>query len=198
MRAGARYGGAIGLLLSVASSVAFAHGGLSMDQDKCKLTVGRYLMHFAGYQEDAQRSEFCEDIPHKGKTVIVLDFVDAALRDLPVEVVIVRQTGGGVPHEQLPVVYRLPPKAYPRGTLTLTHDFADDGDYVGLVYVGDNRQQQSVFPFAVGRNDWPKWIAGIVVLAGLLGAGGYLVARRTMRRDVAASRAAAADAGRAG
>ncbi|MFM7483733.1 MAG: hypothetical protein ACKO2S_05690 [Burkholderiaceae bacterium] len=42
----------------------YAHGGFAMDQDKCKLTLGRYQMHFAGYQLDAQRSEFCEDIPN--------------------------------------------------------------------------------------------------------------------------------------
>jgi len=38
-------------------------------------------MHFAGYQPDSSRSEFCEDIPRVGRTVIVLDFIDDALRD---------------------------------------------------------------------------------------------------------------------
>lgn len=191
------HGWTAGLLLASACAGASAHGGLSMDQDKCKLTVGRFLMHFAGYQEDAQRSEFCEDIPHKGKTIIVLDFVDDALRDMPVEVSIVRRTGGNTPYEQMPVVYRLEPKLYPRGTLTLTHDFAEDGDYVGLVYAGNNRQNQSVFPFAVGRNDAPKWLSAIIAAALALGVLGYAVARRTLKRDLVAGRADASDASRA-
>ena len=73
----------VGLSLALAAfaGVVWAHGGLAMEQDMCKLTVGPYMMHFAGYQEDAQRTEFCEDIPHKGPTIIVLDAVDTALRD---------------------------------------------------------------------------------------------------------------------
>ena len=73
------------------AGLVWAHGGLSMEQDMCKLTVGPYMMHFAGYQEDAQRTEFCEDIPHKGPTIVVLDMVDPALRDMPVEFRIVRK-----------------------------------------------------------------------------------------------------------
>ena len=68
-----------GLLVGwLCAGLVWAHGGLSMEQDMCKLTVGPYMMHFAGYQEDAQRTEFCEDIPHKGPTIVVLDMVDPA------------------------------------------------------------------------------------------------------------------------
>jgi hypothetical protein len=73
-----------------------AHGGLSMEEDQCKLTLGPYVMHFAGYQPLANGNrEFCEDIPQVGPTVVVMDMVDEALRALPVEVRIIRDTGEG-------------------------------------------------------------------------------------------------------
>ena len=161
---------------------AVAHGGLSMDQDKCKLALGRYQMHFAGYQLDAQRSEFCEDIPHTGETIIVLDAVDLVLRDLPIEVVITRaRPGSNAPDE---VVFRLPPTTYPKGTLTVQHDFRENGNYIGLVYAGDNRQHVAMFPFAVGRDR--RWIyaLGSIALLALLGAGGYVIGRQRLRKSI--------------
>ncbi len=169
---------------------AHAHGGLAMEQDMCKLTVGPYMMHFAGYQEDAQRSEFCEDIPHRGKIIVVLDFVDPALREMPVEVRVVRKTGG--PIEQAPVVFSLAPKLYPNGTLTFTHDFAEDGDYVGLVDAGPQRRYPSVFPFSVGVDrTTPKVLAGVLVLL-MLGLAAFFFARDRLRRAVDEGRSAVA------
>lgn len=169
---------------------AQAHGGLAMDQDKCKLTVGPYLMHFAGYQEDAQRSEFCEDIPHRGKIIVVLDFVDDGLRDMPVEVRVVRQTDG--PPEQAPVVFQVPPKVYPSGTMTFSHEFADDGDYVGLVNAGPGRRYLSLFPFSVGVDrSTPRLAAGAAALLAL-GLGAFFLARHRLQRAVKDARAEAA------
>jgi hypothetical protein len=72
---------------------AFAHGGLSMDEDTA--SVGPYLMHFVGYQPDSASGpkEFCEDIPETGRTIVVLDYLNDELRDLPTEVRIIRDTG---------------------------------------------------------------------------------------------------------
>ena len=175
------------LLLPLAAG---AHGGLAMEQDMCKLTVGPYVMHFAGYQEDAQRSEFCEDIPHRGKTIVVLDFVDASLREMPVEVRIVRKTGEAL--DSAPVVFSIAPKLYPNGTLTFTHQFLEDGDYVGLVNAGPQRRYASVFPFSVGVDrTTPKILAGVAVLLGL-GFAAYVVARQRLQRAVSDAQSAAA------
>ncbi len=173
-----------GCCLWLASAGAMAHGGLSMEQDMCKLTVGPYMMHFAGYQEDAQRTEFCEDIPHKGPTIIVLDVVDLALRDLPIEFRIVRKTDGSL--DSAPEVFKLNPTVYPKGTLMVRHDFMEDGDYVGLVYAGANRQYASVFPFSVGKpvTAYWKYTLGLVLLL-LLAVLGLQVGRQRLQRDVA-------------
>src|ERR1700730_2484538 len=89
------------------SGTAAGHGAVSMEQDICKLKVGSLQMHFAGYQPDSSRSEFCEDIPRIGRTVIVLDFIDDALRDLKTEVLIVRNPGSAADGKD-EVVYRIP------------------------------------------------------------------------------------------
>jgi hypothetical protein len=176
---------AAGLVLaaSLSAATARAHGGLSMDQDQCKLRVGPYQMHFAGYQLDAQRSEFCEDIPRVGETIVVLDAVDNALRDLPIEVVIARRRGSGEDYQD--VEYRVPPQVYPKGTLTLRHTFRDAGDYVGLVYAGDKRQHTAVFPFSVGQDRSWLWVAGGAGLLVVLGAGGYALGRQRLERSIA-------------
>jgi hypothetical protein len=68
-----------------------AHGGLALAEDMCKLRVGPYNMHFTGYQPDNTRNkEFCEDIPATGRTVVVLDYMEDALRPLPTEVRVIR------------------------------------------------------------------------------------------------------------
>src|SRR6185295_10269547 len=76
------------------STQAQAHGGLALAEDMCRLTIGPYNMHFTGYQPDNTRNkEFCEDIPSTGRTVVVLDYMDDALRPLPTEVRVIRDTG---------------------------------------------------------------------------------------------------------
>jgi hypothetical protein len=162
---------------------AFAHGGLAMDQDKCKLTLGRYRMHFAGYQLDAQRSEFCEDIPHAGETIIVLDAVDDALRDLPIEVVIARAKPDS--NEPGETVFRLAPLLYPKGTLTLQHNFKENGNYIGLVYAGNAREHSSVFPFSVGRDRTWITISGSVVLLIAMGLGAYRFGLFRLKKSIA-------------
>ncbi len=87
----------VGLMLAICipfSTQVAAHGGLSLADDVCKLTIGPYTMHFTGYQPDStQEKEFCEDIPATGRTVVALDYIEEALRPLPTEVRIIRDTG---------------------------------------------------------------------------------------------------------
>ena len=100
-----------------------AHGGLSLADDICKLTIGPYTMHFTGYQPDStQEKEFCEDIPAIGRTVVALDYIEEALRPLPTEVRIIRDTGpgGGSPDRKNNKTWRASPSCTfrPRSTPT--------------------------------------------------------------------------------
>ena len=133
-----------------------AHGGLSLADDVCKLTIGPYTMHFTGYQPEAtQEKEFCEDIPATGRTVVALDYIEEALRPLPTEVRIIRDTGA--PRGRSPPTWTtspsctFPAKVYPNGSINFEYDFPQPGKFVGLVTVGDKEEYVSRFPFSVGE-----------------------------------------------
>ncbi len=151
-----------------ATSEATAHGGLAMEKDYCKLRVGAHVMHFTGYQPgDGYTKEFCEDIPSTGATIVVLDFVDDALRDLPVSVRIIRDTGSGPGHDiESATVFHVPPKIYPMGTFSFNYQFQERGNYVGLVTVGEGNQQViGRFPFSVGAPPYLRYLFPAILLA---------------------------------
>jgi hypothetical protein len=178
--------GWLGLLIAVmGSGEAAAHGGVAMDQDVCKLTIGPYLMHFTGYQPDVSRSEFCEDIPKIGRTVIVLDFIDDLVRDIPLEFTIVRQKDGAI--EPGEVVFHVPPKRYPTGSVAIEYAFTEPGSYAGIVALKDQASHRSVFPFAVGQNRlWLKFagFAAILIL-GAVGLFFWANRRRSLQTELA-------------
>ncbi len=152
------------LLVTLPSSGAWGHGGVSVEDDLCLLQVGPYMMHFTGYQPElAQAEEFCEDIPYEGKAIVVLDHVDKILRDMPTDFRVVKDVknlGVTAQYEQLgsaeeieaATLYYEPSKLYPRGTQQFELDFGK-GKFIGIVTIDDERMAErhvSVFPFSVG------------------------------------------------
>ena len=182
-----------GLVLAIGipfSSQVQAHGGLSLADDVCKLTIGPYTMHFTGYQPEAtQEKEFCEDIPATGRTVVALDYIEEALRPLPTEVRIIRDTG---PADQAKeqanldaiTILHIPPKVYPNGSINFEYDFMQPGKFVGLVTVGDKQEYVSRFPFSVGepKGTSPYLIFGIAAVIGAV-AVFFLRARKSPKAD---------------
>lgn len=177
-----RVRGVGGLLLAffMLGSSANAHGGVSLDKDRCVLRIGTDLMHFTGYQPNQTQQEFCEDIPVVGPTVIVLDAIDTELRDMTTEIRVIRDTVGGIV-AKTPVladdelssenldpltVSHLPAKRYPSGTVNFEHVFTEAGRYIGIVTVRNDHGQVYVsqFPFSVGRG----WVKNIPIYLGLL------------------------------
>lgn len=169
---------------ALAAPLAMAHGGLSMDQDKCVLRVGSYFMHFAGYQPSSSgATEFCEDIPEAGQTVVTIDAIDDVLRTMPLQVRIVRDTGASPtesPREADTVLY-LPPKLYPAGSVSFEYHFEGPGKFVGYVMAGDKGQHVARFPFSVGRQQ-SVW-SGLMPYVGL-GALALMLLVYTGRRRV--------------
>lgn len=160
-------------ILIVALGMAYsiqlhAHGGLSLAEDMCKLTIGPYTMHFTGYQpESTQEQEFCEDIPLVGRTVVALDYINEELRSMATEVRIIRDTGSEENLDEI-TIFHLPPKVYSNGSVTFEHSFPEPGKFVGLVTIrGGTDEYVSRFPFAVGaggKSNLP-YIIGAIVLA---------------------------------
>ena len=157
-----------------------AHGGLSLADDICKLTIGPYTMHFTGYQPEAtQEKEFCEDIPATGRTVVALDYIEEALRPLPTEVRIIRDTGaqaGAEGNLDAITILHIPAKVYPNGSINFEYDFMQPGKFIGLVTVRDKEEHVSRFPFSVGE---PKGTSPylIVAIAAIIGAGAFFFLR---------------------
>jgi hypothetical protein len=169
----------IGLLVP---RLAIGHGGLSMDKDLCRLTIGPYTMHFVGYQPDSSaEKEFCEDIPQTGRTIVVLDFVDQELREMPAEVRIIRDSGSEANLDAVTVLH-VPAKLYPNGSLHFEHTFKEPGKFVGLVTVAGKQNLVARFPFSVssGGSGGRLWVW--VLLAVAIGAGLYFYTARIRPR----------------
>ena len=177
------------LLLTTAvtfSAQIQAHGGLSLADDVCKLTIGPYTMHFTGYQpESTQEKEFCEDIPSTGRTVVALDYIEEALRPMPTEVRVIKDTAGdgGASTEgknlDAVTILHLPPKVYSNGSINFEYNFSQPGKFVGLVTINDGQKEMvSRFPFAVGepKKTSPYLIGAIVAVIGAI--AGFFFLRR--------------------
>lgn len=159
-------------LLVILISKSFAHGGLSLDEDYCVLTVGKYEMHFSGYQpENNGPKEFCEDIPETGNTIVVLDFMDDELRSLPVEVRIILDTEENNEDLESITVYKKDYKIYKNGTISLRKNFENKGKFIGYVTVKDeNNFIISEFPFSVGIERKSSSYIYFIILALITGA----------------------------
>ncbi|WP_442756509.1 hypothetical protein ACNHKD_07825 [Methylocystis sp. JAN1] len=180
-------------LLALAAGLAFAamaagpaeaHGRLGAAEGRCRLFIGPDIMNFTGYLPEASKNEFCEDIPSTGPMIMVLDAEQDELRDMKIELRIVKDVGGAARENEnldaVTVAYQ-PPKTYPTGTVNFEHNFKDGGYFVGIVTVtGDHGERWvSRFPFSVDRTfmrDLPVYLTlALGVIAAFLI---YLVHRR--------------------
>src|SRR5262249_36963692 len=86
--------GAAWLLTTVLfASSAYAHGGVSVENNKCIMKIGPDIMYFTGYQPQFSRQEFCDDIPNAGQMVVALDMQEKELRDMTTEIRIIKDLG---------------------------------------------------------------------------------------------------------
>ncbi len=164
-----------------------AHGGLSMAEDLCKLTIGPYTMHFTGYQPDSsQEKEFCEDIPSTGRTIVALDYIEEALRPLPTEVRVIKDTGSEEDLDAITILH-MPAKVYPNGSINFEHNFNVPGDFVGLVTVSGDKEYVSRFPFAVGQGESYMPSGMVFAMMAAAGVGAFFLFRVGRKPDTPAS-----------
>lgn len=181
---------AAALMMAIGAGHAVAHGGLAMEKDYCKLRVGPYAMHFSGYQpQNNGATEFCEDLPQTGNTMLTLDAIDEALRSVPIAVRIIRDTGDESNLDAVTVL-NISATVYPTGAIPFVHRFDQGGKYVGLVTAGDKGQYVSRFPFSVGMtSSYSIYLPIVGVLLG--GLGLYLFSGwRQRQRDRSGQQAA--------
>ena len=150
---------------SFLSQAVQAHGGVAIEDDRCVLIAGPYLMHFTGYQpEQTQSEEFCEDIPNVGSAIIVMDYIDKQLRDMGIDFRIIEDRNdignratiddlGSDSDIEQSTIYYVPPKQRRTGSFNVEYNFTEPGRFIGIVKVDDisnGKEYVSVFPFGVG------------------------------------------------
>ena len=160
------------------AGAALASGGVILNGDVCTIEVGFYEAQFTAYQpQTSGNEEFCENLPDTGESIFVLDYLHASMREVGVSFRIIRDTTGlgrFVQHDdivaladidELTVFYQ-PPVIKPGASFRIEHDFAEKGEYVGIVTAGHPSKAtiyNAAFPFTVGAFNFPYWTIAIVV-----------------------------------
>jgi hypothetical protein len=129
-----------GIVLLGARAEAQDTSLMDMNMDMgCMLMAGMHEMQVSVYQSGATEDS-CKDIPSPGPSLITISSASKELRDMTTEVRIVRDIGAGMAAsgnlDPFTLAY-LPPKAYPRGVITLPATFDKPGKYAVLVTVRD-------------------------------------------------------------
>lgn len=79
------------LAIVLNTSVVYAHGKESLEDDSCTRRGGEYIVHLSVYQPQVDiTGHYCTDIPSVGNTVLVIDLVDPPLREMPIGVKLFR------------------------------------------------------------------------------------------------------------
>ncbi|MCC3244137.1 hypothetical protein LG047_02170 [Methylocystis sp. WRRC1] len=177
---------AVAAIFGVVLSMAFApqsraEGGAGPEAmsmgNMCMVMFGYDMIHITVFQPDKSRSEYCDEIPATGRTIMAFDIENPAFRDLPLELRIIRDpltpvlpTG----EKELDALteLHLPAKKYSKGTFSVEHNFANNGHYIGLVTLTreSGQQETAQFKFMVGETLW-AWvpqIAGTILIAGIV------------------------------
>jgi len=178
------------------SGAASAHGGVSIEDDHCILSIAAMRAHFTGYQPELRATqEFCEDIPELGRAIIVIDYISQELRQQKVEFRVLKdeknlKSAGryetlGTPEEiDAATIARMPAAILPRGTLTFEHRFEAQGWYIGLLTATDEatgKVEHSVFPFRVGVRHYGKYFISVLFAVGLAVLAYYLTRRKPFK-----------------
>ena len=166
----------LGIVLQGARAKAQDTSLMDMNMNMgCMLMAGMHEMQVSVYQSGATEDS-CKDIPSPGPVVITLSSTSKELRDMAMEVRIVRDTGAGTAAsgnlDAVTLAY-LPPKNYPRGVITLPANFDKPGKYAVLVTVRDamDMAMSGRLGITVGQES-RQWII-VYVISGIILAAAF-------------------------
>jgi len=87
------------------------------------------MIHLSIYQPQVDETgQYCTDIPQAGNTVLVIDLVDPALRDMPIGIKVIR----GSTEEDGEVIADMRPAVYQDGVIS-TQKLLEQGEHVLIV-----------------------------------------------------------------
>lgn len=159
----------IALTALIPVSSTWAHGGASVEADKCRINVGPHLVHFTAYQPQLTgTTEYCNTLPELGKAIIVFDYEGKALRNMTVEFEVTKEPEG------TRIFYKEPGTA-PTGTINTEINFTTPGDYLAHVtLVNEGQKVDAHVPFSVGAQQAGVSTSTIFIILVVLGAAGYI------------------------
>jgi hypothetical protein len=144
-----------------------AHEGADLEVDPCVRWVGESAIHLSSYQPQYElRSQYCTDIPKTGKTFLVVDLVDPALRTVPVGMRIVKGSGSNEAEAQTVADWR--PSHHPTGVVSGETNL-DEGLYRVIITAEGQKPLRYQYLLRVQMIDYQKLVSSVVVpLLGLL------------------------------
>ncbi len=144
-----------------------AHEGADLEVDPCVRWVGESAIHLSSYQPQYElRSQYCTDIPKTGKTFLVVDLVDPALRNVPVGMRIVKGSGSNEAEAQTVADWR--PSHHPTGVVSGETNL-DEGLYRVIITAEGQKPLRYQYLLRVQMIDYQKLMNSVVVpLLGLL------------------------------
>jgi hypothetical protein len=142
-------------LFAPASANAISMDKASTIRDQCEISIGPDLIGVVAYMPDRSRDRFCGDFPSTGRIIFTIDLIAERLRQLPIEVRIVREKSGPLSEDDDPTPFTVayfPPRVYPGGAAPLEHDFEETGAYAALITVTEasGTKRTTRFGFSVG------------------------------------------------
>jgi hypothetical protein len=155
------------LLAALYPGTAAAHEGADLEVDPCVRWVGESAVHLSSYQPQYElRSQYCTDIPKTGKTFLVVDLVDPALRTVPVGMRIVKGSGSNEAEAQTVADWR--PSHHPTGVVSGETNL-DEGLYRVIITAEGQKPYRYQYLLRVQMIDYQKLVSSVVVpLLGVL------------------------------
>ncbi|HFD13360.1 MAG TPA: hypothetical protein ENJ32_12970 [Crenotrichaceae bacterium] len=130
-------------------STVWAHGGVSVEIDSCRIPVGDNWVHFTAYTPGLTGdAEYCNTIPQAGRTNLVFDYEGRRLRNMTVEFEITKEPEGKV-------VYHQDAAKHPTGSVNAVVDFTNQpaGKYLAHVtLINGEERTDAHLPFTVGAS----------------------------------------------
>lgn len=177
------------LLTSMMATNVWAHGGVAISIDTCRIPVGDAWVHFTGYTPTfSADTEYCNTIPNIGYTNLVFDYEDRKLSKLSVEFEITQEPEGKR-------VYYQEPSSHKTGTINAVIDFSKEGlgegkylAHVTLVNEGEKIDAHLAFKVTPGgglSGDSMNMVIIMAVLSGLAVVG-YMVFKKKDETEAAA------------
>lgn len=150
----------------------------------CVMNVGPTQMMFSAFQENKTDEIFCQHVADIGKTTIILDARSNELRDMNIEVRVIKNIGQKDWRDDLDATTLsvTPAKKYleARSTASFNFDFGKEGDYIALVRAtSDDGAKEYIgeYFFSVGETYEQAMASGAVGTA--LAFAGLLMWRRS-------------------